>query len=99
MEMEEQQLQESQSNTEDKYEDNDSTITSIDLTDINADERAPMLRWFYFSKFLFTLIFIMFAFMLAVTGKIDQYVYAGVTVSGLAAYMTGKIENFFFRKK
>ena len=97
--MEEQQLQESQSNTEDRDEDNESTVTSIDLTDINADERAPILKWFYFSKFLFTLIFIMFAFMLAVTGKIDQYVYAGITVSGLAAYMTGKIENFFFRKK
>ena len=97
--MEEQQLQESQSNTEDRDEDNESTVTSIDLTDINADERAPILKWFYFSKFLFTLIFIMFAFMLAVTGKIDQYVYAGITVSGLAAYMTGKIENFLFRKK
>ena len=99
MEMEEQQLQESQSNTENRDEDNESTVTNIDLTEINADERAPILKWFYFSKFLFTLIFIMFAFMLAVTGKIDQYVYAGMTVSGLAAYMTGKIENFFFRKK
>lgn len=99
MEMEEQQLQESQSNTENRDEDNESTVTNIDLTEINADERAPILKWFYFSKFLFTLIFIMFAFMLAVTGKIDQYVYAGITVSGLAAYMTGKIENFFFRKK
>lgn len=97
--MEEQQLQESQSNTENRDEDNESTVTNIDLTEINADERAPILKWFYFSKFLFTLIFIMFAFMLAVTGKIDQYVYAGITVSGLAAYMTGKIENFFFRKK
>ena len=99
MEMEEQQLQESQSSTENRDEDNESTVTNIDLTEINADERAPILKWFYFSKFLFTLIFIMFAFMLAVTGKIDQYVYAGITVSGLAAYMTGKIENFFFRKK
>ena len=99
MKMEEQQLQESQSNTENRDEDNESTVTNIDLTEINADERAPILKWFYFSKFLFTLIFIMFAFMLAVTGKIDQYVYAGITVSGLAAYMTGKIENFFFRKK
>ena len=97
--MEEQQLQESQSSTENRDEDNESTVTNIDLTEINADERAPILKWFYFSKFLFTLIFIMFAFMLAVTGKIDQYVYAGITVSGLAAYMTGKIENFFFRKK
>ena len=99
MEMEEQQIQENQSNTEDKYEDNESTITNIDLTNINEEERAPILKWFYFSKFLFTLIFIMFAFMLAVVGKIDQYVYAGIAVSGLAAYMTGKIENFFFRKK
>lgn len=99
MEMEEQQVQESQSNTEDRDEDHESTVTSIDLIDINADERAPILKWFYFSKFLFTLIFIMFAFMLAVAGKIDQYVYAGIAVSGLAAYMTGKIENFFFRKK
>ena len=97
--MEEQQLQESQSDTEDRDEDYESTVTNVDLTGINADERAPILKWFYFSKFLFTLIFIMFAFMLAVTGKIDQYVYAGIAVSGLAAYMTGKIENFFFRKK
>ena len=97
--MEEQQVQENQRSKDNTNEDYESTITNIDLTSVNEDERAPILKWFYFSKFLFTLIFIMFAFMLAVAGKIDQYVYAGIVVSGLAAYMTGKIENFFFRKK
>ena len=99
MEMEEQQVQENQSSKCNTNEDDESTVTNIDLTSINEEERAPILKWFYFSKFLFILIFIMFAFMLAVAGKIDQYVYAGIVVSGLAAYMTGKIENFFFRKK
>ena len=99
MKMEEQQVQENQRSKDNTNEDYESTITNIDLTSVNEDERAPILKWFYFSKFLFTLIFIMFAFMLAVAGKIDQYVYAGIVVSGLAAYMTGKIENFFFRKK
>ena len=97
--MEEQQVQENQSSKDDTNGDYESTVTSIDLTGINEDDRAPMLKWFYFSKFLFTLIFIIFAFVLVVIGRIDQYVYAGITVSGLAAYMTGKIENFFFRKK
>lgn len=97
--MEEQQVQENQRSKDNTIEDYESTITNIDLTSVNEEERAPILKWFYFSKFLFILIFIMFAFMLAVAGKIDQYVYAGIVVSGLAAYMTGKIENFFFRKK
>lgn len=99
MEMEEQQVQENQSSKDNTSEDDESTVTSIDLTSINEDDRAPILKWFYFSKFLFTLIFIIFAFVLVIVGKIDQYVYAGIVVSGLAAYMTGKIENFFFRKK
>lgn len=97
--MEEQQVQENQRSKDNTIEDYESTITNIDLTSVNEEERAPILKWFYFSKFLFILIFIMFAFMLAVAGKIDQYVYAGIVVSGLAAYMTGKIDNFFFRKK
>ena len=97
--MEEQQVQESQSSKDNTNEDHESTVTSIDLTSINEDDRAPMLKWFYFSKFLLILIFIIFAFVLVIVGKIDQYVYAGIVVSGLAAYMTGKIENFFFRKK
>ena len=97
--MEEQQVQESQNSKDNIDEDNESTITSIDLTEINENDRAPILKWFYFSKFLFTLIFIIFAFVLVIVGKIDQYVYAGIAVSGLAAYTTGKIENFFFRKK
>ena len=97
--MEEQQVQENQRSKDNTIEDYESTITNIDLTSVNEEERAPILKWFYFSKFLFILIFTMFAFMLAVAGKIDQYVYAGIVVSGLAAYMTGKIENFFFRKK
>ena len=99
MEMEEQQVQESQSSKDNTNEDDESTVTSIDLTSINEDDRAPILKWFYFSKFLFTLIFIISAFVLVIVGKIDQYVYAGIVVSGLAAYMTGKIGNFFFRKK
>ena len=99
MKMEEQQVQENQRSKDNTIEDYESTITNIDLTSVNEEERAPILKWFYFSKFLFILIFTMFAFMLAVAGKIDQYVYAGIVVSGLAAYMTGKIENFFFRKK
>ena len=99
MEMEEQQVQENQSNQNNMNEDDESTVTSIDLTGIREEERAPILKWFYFSKFLFILIFIFFAFVLIIVGRIDQYVYAGITVSGLAAYMTGKIENFFFRKK
>ena len=99
MNMEEQQVQENQSSKDNTNEDYESTVASIDLTGINEDDRAPMLKWFYFSKFLFALIFIILAFMLAVAGKIDQYVYAGIVVSCLAAYMTGKIENFFFRKK
>lgn len=97
--MEEQQVQENQSSKDNTNEDYESTVTSIDLSGINEDDRAPMLKWFYFYKFLFTLIFIVFAFVLVVIGRIDQYVYAGITVSSLAAYMTGKIENFFFRKK
>lgn len=97
--MKEQQVQENQRSKDNTIEDDESTITNIDLTSVKEEERAPILKWFYFSKFLFILIFIMFAFMLAVAGKIDQYVYAGIVVSGLAAYMTGKIENFFFRKK
>ena len=97
--MEEQQVQENQRSKDNTIEDYESTITNINLTSVNEEERAPILKWFYFSKFLFILIFIMFAFMLAVAGKIDQYVYAGIVVSGLAAYMTGKIDNFFFRKK
>ena len=99
MEMEEQQVQKNQSSKYNTNEDHESTVTSIDLTSINEDDRAPILKWFYFYKFLLILIFIIFAFVLVIVGKIDQYVYAGIVVSGLAAYMTGKIENFFFRKK
>jgi fatty-acid desaturase len=79
--------------------DGNSTASEVDVDSLPEEDRVKALRMFYMSRFLLILVFILFAFLLVVSGAMDQYTYASITVVAIIAYLTGKVEGNLLRFK
>lgn len=76
-----------------RKEDDDSTVDSIDLDSLPETSRPLLLWWFYSSKMILVILVIVFSYITLMSGFIDQYTYAGLTVAALGAYITGKAKK------